>query len=89
MHFVVSLSLEHLDYYFSWQLIPSLIQTPFGTCIYDIILISKKFHHFQTYLTFNSLRPSDAYINLASLVQIMACRQDGAKSLSEPMMEYC
>ena len=24
-----------------------------------------------------------------SLVQIMACRLNGAKSLSEPMLEYC
>ena len=27
--------------------------------------------------------------NLPSLVQIMACRLDGAKPLSEPMLEYC
>ena len=30
-----------------------------------------------------------ASVNQPSLVQIMACRLDGAKPLSEPMMEYC
>ena len=30
-----------------------------------------------------------ALVNKPSLVQIMACRLDGAKPLSEPMMEYC
>ena len=28
-------------------------------------------------------------VNLPSLVQIMACRLDGAKPLSEPMLEWC
>ena len=40
----------------------------------------------------NSLRPSDAYmrqLTRPSLVQIMACRLNGAKPLSEPMLEYC
>ena len=40
----------------------------------------------------NSLRPSDAYMRQwtrRSLVQIMGWLQTGAKSLSEPMMEYC
>ena len=40
----------------------------------------------------NSLRPSDAYmrqLTRPSLVQIMACRLDGAKQLSEPLLEYC
>ena len=38
-----------------------------------------------------SLRPSDAYMRpkTASSVQIMASRLDGAKPLSEPMLEYC
>ena len=30
-----------------------------------------------------------ASVNKPSLVQIMACRLDGAKPLSEPMLEYC
>ena len=30
-----------------------------------------------------------ASVNLASLVQIMACRLAGAKPSSEPMLEYC
>ena len=39
----------------------------------------------------NSLRQSNIYasVNLPSLVQIMACRLVGAKSLPEPMLEYC
>ena len=40
----------------------------------------------------NSLRPSAAYMHqqsMPSLVQIMACHLDGAKPLSEPMLEYC
>ena len=40
-------------------------------------------------LTFNPLRPSDAYMrqyNIPTLVQIMACRMLGAKPLSEPML---
>ena len=43
-------------------------------------------------LTFNPLRPSDAYMrqyNIPTLVQIMACRMLGAKPLSEPMLPYC
>ena len=42
-------------------------------------------------MTFNSLRPSDAYMRRwtgSSLVQIMASRLFGAKPLSEPMLEY-
>ena len=30
-----------------------------------------------------------ASVNKPSLVQIMACRLDGAKPLSVPMLEYC
>ena len=30
-----------------------------------------------------------ASVALPALVQIMACRLDGAKPLSEPMLEYC
>ena len=40
----------------------------------------------------NLLRPSDAYMRQQtkpSLVQIMACRLVGAKSLSEPTLVYC
>ena len=39
----------------------------------------------------DSLMPSDAYTrqwNKSTLVQIMACRLVGAKSLSKPMPEY-
>ena len=40
--------------------------------------------------TINSLRPSDAYMrqktNRHSLVQMMACRLDDAKPLSEPIL---
>ena len=36
-----------------------------------------------------SLRPSDACVSKPSLVQIMACRLDGAKPLSEPMLACC
>ena len=38
------------------------------------------------------LRPSDAYMHrwtMATLVQIMPCRLNGVKSLSEPMLAYC
>ena len=38
------------------------------------------------------LRPSDAYMHrwtMATLVQIMPCRLNGAKPLSEPMLAYC
>ena len=48
------------------------------------------FHSGQSYLKI--LRQSDAYMRQKtgpSLVQIMACRLAGAKSLSEPMLEYC
>ena len=38
---------------------------------------------------FNSLRPSDASVNLPSLAEIMACRLDSDKPLSEPVMGYC
>ena len=38
--------------------------------------------------TFNSLRPSDAYMHRPSLVQIMACRLFGAKQLFEPMLTF-
>ena len=44
------------------------------------------------YFFFNSLRPSDAYMRrwtVSSFVQIMACRLDGAKPLTEPMLTYC
>ena len=41
---------------------------------------------------YNSLRPSDTYmhasVNSPSLVQIMACRLDGAKPLTKPILEY-
>ena len=43
-------------------------------------------------VVFNSLRPSDAYMchkHSPSLFHIMACRLDGAKPLSEPMLQYC
>ena len=43
-------------------------------------------------LVINSLRPSDAYMRCwtgSSLVQIMSCRLFSAKSLSEPMLDYC
>ena len=41
---------------------------------------------------FNSLRPSGEYMHhplKPSLIQIMTCRLDGDKPLSEPMVEYC
>ena len=41
---------------------------------------------------FNSSPPSTAYMRQWigwALVQIMACRLDGAKPLSEPMQTYC
>ena len=44
------------------------------------------------YIHVNSLRPSDTYmrqLTRPSLVQIMAWCLDGAKPLSEPMLEYC
>ena len=37
----------------------------------------------------NSLGPSDASVNILTLVQIMACHMFGAKPLSEPMLPYC
>ena len=40
----------------------------------------------------NSSPPSAAYMRRwtgSALVQIMACRLDGAKPLSEPMLTYC
>ena len=37
----------------------------------------------------NSLRPSDAYMNWSSLVQIMACCLASVKPLSDTMLEYC
>ena len=40
----------------------------------------------------NSSPPSAAYMRQwigSALVQIMACRLNGAKPLSEPMLEYC
>ena len=43
-------------------------------------------------ISFNPLRPSDAYMCryiMATSVQIMACRLDGAKPFSEPMRVYC
>ena len=43
-------------------------------------------------ISFNSLRPSDAYMRrhiVATSVQIMACRLEGAKPLSESMLVYC
>ena len=43
-------------------------------------------------IIFNSLRPRDAYMRHwtgPSLVQITACRLDGAKLLSKPMLGYC
>ena len=43
-------------------------------------------------LGLNSLRPRNAYMRdqtRHSLVQIMACRLFGAKSLSEPMLDHC
>ena len=43
-------------------------------------------------LVLHSLRPSDAYMHhqpRPSLVQIMACRLFGAKTLSQPMLYYC
>ena len=44
--------------------------------------------------TFNSSPPSDAYTCMlwwigSTLVQIMACRPSGAKSLSKPILVYC
>ena len=56
---------------------------------------SSRFWNFwwiKTYTTFNSLRPSDAYMRRwtgSSLAQIMAWRLFCAKPLSEPMLEYC
>ena len=47
---------------------------------------------FNLHCCCNSLRPSDAYMHhkpRPSLVQIMACRLDGAKPSSKPMLEYC
>ena len=43
------------------------------------------------WIDLNSLRPSDVYtfVNLASLVQIMACRLVGAKPLSELISGLC
>ena len=52
--------------------------------------ITKELDHWG--LIINSLRPSDAFMrqyNLATLVQIMACRLLGAKPSSEPMLPYC
>ena len=46
----------------------------------------------KSQIIINTLRPSDAYLHQetgSSLVQTMACRLDGAKSLSEPMLDYC
>ena len=46
----------------------------------------------QPIMIIASLRPSDAYMRQQirpSLVQIMACRLVGAKSLSEPTLDYC
>ena len=43
-------------------------------------------------LGFNPLRPSDAYLRQqtrSSLVQIMACRLVGTKTLSEPVLGFC
>ena len=45
-----------------------------------------------TWINFNSLRPSDAYMcqyNMPTLVEIMACRLVGTKPFSEPILEYC
>ena len=42
--------------------------------------------------TFNSCCPGAAYMRRwtwSASVQIMACRPDGAKPLSEPMLKYC
>ena len=46
----------------------------------------------QTIRDINSLKPSDTYMRQwinSSLLQLMACHQDGAKPLSEPMLECC
>ena len=40
-------------------------------------------------LTFETEWRIYASVNWPSLVQIMACRLNGAKPLSEPMLEYC
>ena len=44
------------------------------------------------HIRFNSSPPSAAYMHQwigSALVQIMACRLFGAKSLSKPMLDYC
>ena len=49
-------------------------------------------HNAFFYPTVNSSPPSAAYMRRSTgsaLVQIMACRLDGTKPLSELMLEYC
>ena len=59
-----------------------LFSNRLDSCIFSILILKN----------INSMRPSDIYLRRhrrPSLVQIMVCRLFGAKSLSEPMLEYC
>ena len=61
------------------------------TGVYKIAVINWIFSWFIC-STFNSLRPSGAYIPQeprSSFVQIMACRLSGVKPSFEPMLPYC
>ena len=63
----------------------------FWTCSLDLVMISFKFRVKRCDISINSLRLSDAYMHQQSrpsLDEIMACRLDGAKPLSEPMRYF-
>ena len=54
--------------------------------------LSSFLHEFTVNTVFQLSPPSAAYMRQwsgSALVQIMACRLDGAKPLSEPMLMYC
>ena len=55
--------------------------------------LNKLFAHKQctdiSELRLNSLRPSDIYASVISLLWIIACHLVGSKPISEPMLEYC
>ena len=72
----------------TWTNAGILLIGPFGTNFSEISIKILTFSFTKMRLKVSSAkwRPS---VNKPSLVQIMACRLDGAKPLPEPMLEYC
>ena len=58
---------------------------------YNLLWPSDAKRHHRSGSTLDSLKPGDAYMrqyNIATLVQIMACRLLGGKPLTEPILPY-